>query len=76
MEEEFMQNNRKPMLLVLAGPNGSGKSTITSYFDIVGEYTNADEVVRATGMDNAEAAELVDKKRYNAISEKSAARPD
>lgn len=70
MGEEFMQNDRKPMLLVLAGPNGSGKSTITDYFDIVGEYTNADDVVRATGMDNKSAAELVDEKRYRAIQEK------
>lgn len=59
--------NRKPMLLVLAGPNGSGKSTITKYFDIVGNYTNADDVVVSTGMDNKAAAELVDKKRYKSI---------
>lgn len=65
-----MLSNRKPMLLILAGPNGSGKSTITGYFDIVGEYTNADDVVKATGMDNIKAAELVDQKRYEAISNK------
>ena len=53
--------NRKPMLLVLAGPNGSGKSTITTFFDKVGKYTNADDVVATTGMDNREAAVLVDK---------------
>jgi predicted ABC-type ATPase len=58
------------MILVLAGPNGSGKSTISQYFDTVGEYTNADDVVASTGMDNAEAAQFVDKKRYTAISEK------
>ncbi len=60
---------KKPMVLVLAGPNGSGKSTITHYFDIVGEYTNADDVVASTGMDNVEAAIFVDKKRYKAIDE-------
>ena len=43
-------SSRKPMLLCFAGPNGSGKSTITKYFDIVGEYTNADDVVSSTGM--------------------------
>ena len=43
MEKESMQN-RKPMILVLAGPNGSGKSTITTFFDKVGQYTNADDV--------------------------------
>ena len=54
-------SNKKPMILVIAGPNGSGKSTFTRYFETVGEYTNADDVVAATGMDNMEAARLVDK---------------
>ena len=58
------------MVLVLAGPNGSGKSTITQYFEKVGEYTNADDIVLSTGMDNFEAAKLVDEKRYNSISNK------
>ncbi len=43
--------NRKPMVLVLAGPNGSGKSTITTFFEKVGKYTNADDIVASTGMD-------------------------
>lgn len=55
------------MILVLAGPNGSGKSTITQYFEKVGIYTNADDVVMATGMSNEEAARLVDEKRYKSI---------
>lgn len=54
---------KKPMVLVLAGPNGSGKSTITQYFEKVGTYTNADDVVAATGMSNENAAKLVDEKR-------------
>ena len=58
MGKESMQN-RKPMILVLAGPNGSGKSTITTFFDKVGKYTNADDVVATTGMNNMEAAVLV-----------------
>ena len=62
--------NKKPMLLVLAGPNGSGKSTITQYFEIAGSYTNADEVVSATGMTNEEAARFVDRKRYESIQAK------
>lgn len=61
---------KKPMILVLAGPNGSGKSTITQYFEKIGTYTNADDVVAATGMSNEEAARLVDKKRYDSIVEK------
>ena len=59
---------RKPMILVLAGPNGSGKSTITQYFEKVGEYTNADDIVASTGMDNVAAAQFVDEKRYAAIA--------
>ena len=62
--------NRKPMILCLAGPNGSGKSTITQYFEKVGVYTNADDVVSATGLSNEEAAILVDKKRYESIDAK------
>lgn len=63
-------NNRKPTLLVFAGPNGSGKSTIISFFDKIGKYTNADDVVASTGMDNMEATVLVDKMRYESIAKK------
>ena len=69
MGKENMQN-KKPMILVLAGPNGSGKSTITTFFDKDGKYTNADDIVAATGMDNMEAAILVDKMRYESIDKK------
>lgn len=68
MEEEYM-SNKKPMLIVYAGPNGSGKSTVLSHLDRFGEYTNADEVVAATGMSNIDAAKFVDAKRYQAIKE-------
>ena len=67
MGKESMQS-RKPMILVLAGPNGSGKSTITAFFDKVGKYTNADDVVATTGMNNMEAAVLVDRMRYESIA--------
>lgn len=69
MEKKNM-SIKKPMILVLAGPNGSGKSTITQYFEKVGTYTNADDVVAATGMSNEEAARLVDSKRYTSIEVK------
>lgn len=69
MGNESMQN-RKPMLLVLAGPNGSGKSTITTFFEKVGKYTNADDIVATTGMDNMDAAILADKMRYESINKK------
>lgn len=41
-------STKKPMVLVIAGPNGSGKSTFTQYFEKIGEYTNADDIVAAT----------------------------
>ena len=55
--------NRKPMILVLAEPNGSGKSTITSFFDKVGKYTNAADVVATIGINNMEVAVMVDRMR-------------
>lgn len=63
-------STKKPMLLLFAGPNGSGKSTITSHFDMVGEYTNADDVVASTGISIVDAAKLVDERRYAAIEAK------
>ena len=63
-------SERKPMVLVIAGPNGSGKSTITQFFDIVGTYTNADDVVKTTGMSVIDAAKFVDEKRYESINNK------
>lgn len=61
--------DKKPMVLVIAGPNGSGKSTITQYFETVGKYTNADDIVASTGIDNIEAAKLVDEMRYKSIEQ-------
>lgn len=63
-------SERKPLLLVFAGPNGSGKSTITQYFEIAGTYTNADDIVAATGISNEKAAVLADEKRYHSIEKK------
>ncbi len=53
------------MVLVFAGPNGSGKTTIKDYFNIVGTYTNADDLVKTTGMSNEEAAKYVDRLTYD-----------
>ena len=62
--EKTLSNQHKPMVLVFAGPNGSGKSTITEYFEIVGRYTNADDMVRTSFINNKEAAIQADKGRY------------
>lgn len=61
-------SDKKPMLLVFAGPNGSGKSTITQFLDIVGTYTNADDMARSTGMSNEETAIIADEMRYHSIA--------
>lgn len=65
--EKSLSNERKPMVLVFAGPNGSGKSTITSYFDVVVRYTNADEMVKSSFISNEEAAVKADELRYESI---------
>lgn len=69
MEKKYM-SDKKPMVLVLAGPNGSGKSTITQFLDVIGTYTNADDMVSATGMSNEEAAIRADEMRYQSIEKK------
>ena len=60
---------------VLAGPNGSGKSTITTFFDKVGKYTNADDVVATTGIcdimhvyDNTETPKRIIRKHKDELS--------
>lgn len=63
------KNNMKPTLLIFAGPNGSGKSTVTKLFKRYGEYSNADDIVLATGMSNLKAAQIVDSRRYELIEE-------
>lgn len=70
LTEKENMSSKKPMVLVLAGPNGSGKSTITGYFEKAGTYTNADDIVAATGMSNEEAGLLADKMRYASIDAK------
>lgn len=41
-----------------------GEKYNNNFFDKVGKYTNADDVVATTGMNNMEAAVLVDRMRY------------
>ncbi len=63
-----METQRKTMVLVFAGPNGSGKSTITSMIEPVGVYINADDIKKATGCTDLEAAQLAEKKRNECIA--------
>ncbi len=60
-------NERKTMVLVFAGPNGSGKSTTTEMIKKVGQYINADEIVKSTGCDNLTAAQMAEKMRNSCI---------
>jgi predicted ABC-type ATPase len=46
-----------PQILVFAGPNGSGKSSITSAWQSVGLYINADEIKAKRGSTDLEAAQ-------------------
>ena len=62
-------SEKRPMLLVFAGPNGSGNSTITQYFDKIGTYTNADEMVASTQMSNEDAAKIRSPIRFNSSDE-------
>lgn len=63
-------SDKRPMLLIFAGPNGSGKSTITQMFNVCGEYTNADDIVKTLGVDNLTAAQMVEDKRHRAVYDK------
>lgn len=62
--------NEKPKILVFAGPNGSGKSTITSGFDIIGEYINADEIKKREKCDDLTAAQIATALREKYINER------
>ena len=59
-----------PRLVIFAGPNGSGKSTVTSKFGVVGEYVNADEIKKALGCTDMEAALKAEQIREYFLSKK------
>lgn len=58
------------MILVLAGPNGSGKSTITAFLIKLVNILMPMMLLRLRGMNNMEAAVLVDRMRYESIAKK------
>lgn len=61
-------NAKKPEVVVFAGPNGSGKSTITELLRPVNMvYINADEIQKALGCDNLQAARIAEKRREDCI---------
>ena len=62
--------DRAPRLLVFAGPNGSGKSSITVKIPPVGLYVNADDIKRARGCTDLEAAQEAEQIRHLLLSNK------
>lgn len=62
--------NMLPECRIFAGPNGSGKSTVTKFIGTVGDYINADDIARASGLDVLDAARLSDNWRRQCILSK------
>ena len=60
---------KSPVLMVMAGPNGSGKSTITSKYEPIGYYVNADEIQRHIGCDELTAAKIATNTREKLLSQ-------
>lgn len=58
---------KRPEIKVFAGPNGSGKSMITQLAIIIGSYINADDIQKALGCSNMEAAIKADELRRQHI---------
>ena len=58
-----------PRLLVFAGPNGSGKSTVTSGFEIYGDYVNADLIKEYLNCTDLEAAQIAEKTRESLLEQ-------
>lgn len=58
MERECMlkKKNKLPEVMVFAGPNGSGKTTITHMAKTVGVYINADDIKKASLINDLDAA--------------------
>lgn len=66
-----MTEQKKLEIIVFAGPNGSGKSTITEAAHIIQPYINADEIKKALGCSDQEAAEIADQRRIECIEQKT-----
>jgi predicted ABC-type ATPase len=65
-----MTLNDVPKILVFAGPNGSGKSTVTSAWEKVGLYINADDIKVKRDCSDLEAAQEAERLRELCFSER------
>jgi len=54
---------KQPLVFVFAGPNGSGKSTIANKMERFGTYVNADDIKKAYGLSDLEAAKKAESLR-------------
>jgi predicted ABC-type ATPase len=68
----FMTLAEALKILVFAGPNGSGKSSITSAWEKVGLYINADDIKAKRGCSDLEAAREAERLRELCFSERRA----
>jgi predicted ABC-type ATPase len=59
-----------PRILVFAGPNGSGKSSVTSAWDTVGVYINADDIKAKRNCSDLEAAQEAERLRELCLAER------
>ena len=62
--------NDVPKILVFAGPNGSGKSTITTAWERVGLYINADDIKVKRDCSDLEAAQEAERLRELCFSQR------
>lgn len=61
---------QKPEIVVFAGPNGSGKSTFTELLKPpLIDYINADEIKKALGCSDEEAAKIAEKQREEHLAD-------
>ncbi|GHU37252.1 ATPase AAA [Clostridia bacterium] len=59
-----------PQILVFAGPNGSGKSSVTSAWQTVGIYINADDIKVRRNSTDLEAAREAEQLRESCLNER------
>jgi predicted ABC-type ATPase len=64
-----MNSTDVPRILVFAGPNGSGKSSVTSAWQTIGLYINADDIKARRGSADLEAARGAERIRELCLNE-------
>ena len=65
-----MNSTNAPQILVFAGPNGSGKSTVTSAWQTIGLYINADDIKAKRGSTDLDAAQEAQRLRELCVAER------